>query len=100
MVMPSVFPEDQDDEEVPKSLVREPEFEPEPDRVSPQCAVDTARSAAKIQYFEDAFTVRGIHNAPEDQVSQDSFVAVEIKTNTKVGEHIPLKEIHSADLRV
>ncbi|KAJ5712057.1 hypothetical protein N7488_006213 [Penicillium malachiteum] len=38
----------------------------------------------KSQYYEDAFTARGVHNSPQDRVAQDSIVVIELKTNCKI----------------
>ncbi|KAJ5259233.1 Tautomerase [Penicillium angulare] len=44
---------------------------------------DPAIIKKKTQYYRDAFATRSSHNSPQERVTQDSVVVVELKTNYK-----------------
>lgn len=86
-VRPSMFLEEKDDDEAPNSaLTGGAPLDVKPVHIERKSVEEKPMTRTKSQYFEDAFSTRGPLTSPRTQISQDSVVVVEIKTNTKVRE--------------
>ncbi|KAI2907878.1 hypothetical protein CBS63078_4729 [Aspergillus niger] len=86
-VRPSMFLEEKDDDEAPNSaLTGGAPLDVKPVHIERKSVEEKPMTRTKSQYFEDAFSTRGPLTSPRTQISQDSVVVVEIKTNTKVKE--------------
>lgn len=57
---------------------------PEPKLICSTKGPEDAPVKKRSHYHEGAFTTRGPHHSPQDQIPQDSVVVAELKTNCRV----------------